>query len=99
MCYTNSGYSERALSGLGAGCPILAVTDNKRTFRQLALAWNVTPIYVESQENVDKTLEAGIEKLQAKGILEKGDTIVISGGSKILENKAEGKILGGIVKI
>ena len=99
VCYTNSGDSARALSGLGAGCPILAVTDNKRTFRQLALAWNVTPIYVESQENVDKTLEAGIEKLQAKGILEKGDTIVISGGSKILENKAEGKILGGILKI
>ena len=99
VCYTNSGDSARALSGLGAGCPILAVTDNKRTFRQLALAWNVTPIYVDSQENVDKTLEAGIEKLQAKGILEKGDTIVISGGSKILENKAEGKILGGILKI
>ena len=99
VCYTNSGDSARALSGLGAGCPILAVTDNKRTFRQLALAWNVTPVYVESEENVDKTLEAGIEKLQAKGILEKGDTVVISGGSKILENKAEGKILGGILKI
>lgn len=99
VCYTNSGDSARKLAGLGAGCPILAITDNKRTFRQLALAWNVTPIYVESKETVDKTVEAGIEKLQAKGILEKGDTVVISGGSKILENKTEGKILGGILKI
>ena len=99
VCYTNTGDSARKLSGLGAGCPILAITDNKRTFRQLALAWNVTPVYVDSKETVDKTVEAGIEKLQAKGILEKGDTIVISGGSKILEDKTEGKILGGILKI
>ena len=99
VCYTNSGDSARKLSGLGAGCPILAITDNKRTFRQLALAWNVTPIYVDSKATVDKTVEAGIEKLQAKGILEKGDTVVISGGSKILEDKTEGKILGGILKI
>lgn len=99
VCYTNSGDSARKLAGLGAGCPILAITDNKRTFRQLALAWNVTPIYVETKETVDKTVEAGIEKLQAKGILEKGDTVVISGGSKMLEDKTEGKILGGILKI
>lgn len=99
VCYTNTGDSARKLSGLGAGCSILAITDNKRTFRQLALAWNVTPIYVDSKETVDKTVEAGIQKLQAKGILEKGDTIVISGGSKILEDKTEGKILGGILKI
>ena len=99
VCYTNSGDSARALAGLGAGCPILAITDNKRTFRQLALAWNVTPIYVESQENADKTVEAGIKKLQDKGILEKGDTVVISGGSKLMADKVESKILGGILRV
>jgi len=55
VCYTNSGDSARRLSGLGAGCPILAVTDNKRTYNQLAIVWNVTPIYVEKQESNDKT--------------------------------------------
>ena len=99
VCYTNTGNSARALSGLGAGCPILAITDNKRTFRQLALAWNVTPIYVEAKATVDKTVEAGIEKLQAKGILEKGDTVVICGGSKVLQDMTESKILGGILKV
>ena len=99
VCYTNSGDSARALAGIGAGCPILAITDNKRTFRQLALAWNVTPIYVEPKEDVDKTVEAGLKKLQDKGILESGDTVVISGGSKLLFDKTESKILGGILKI
>ena len=44
VCYSHSGDSARKLAGLGAGCPILAITDNRRTFNQLAIAWNVTPI-------------------------------------------------------
>ena len=99
VCYTNSGDSARRLAGLGAGCPILAITDNRRTFNQLAIVWNVTPIYVEAQENIDKTVEAGIEKLKQKGILEKGDMVVVSGGVKLLETAEESKIIEGIAKI
>ncbi len=79
VCYTRTGDSARTLAGVGAGCPILAITDNRRTFNQLALAWNVTPIYVESKANTADTIEAGIEKLKAKEILETGDTVVIEG--------------------
>ena len=99
VCYTHTGNSARNLAGLGAGCPILAITDNKRTFRQLALAWNVTPIYVDAQENIDKTIEAGIEKLQNKEIVEKGDLLVITGGSQMLPDNTESKTIGGILKI
>ena len=99
VCYTNSGDSARKLAGLGAGCPILAITDNRRTFNQLALAWNVTPVYVEKNDNIDTTVENGIKKLQDKGILEKGDTIVISGGSSILPNAEESKVVASVAKI
>ena len=98
-CYTNSGDSARRIAGMGAGCPILAITDNRRTFNQLALVWNVTPVYVEKQETIDKTIEAGLKKLQDKEILEKGDTIVLSSGSKMLDNNMESKIIGGVVRI
>ena len=98
VCYTNLGNSARRLAGLGAGCPILAVTDNKRTFRQLALVWNVYPVYVDSKESIEKTVEAGIDKLEKQGILEKGDTVVVTGGSRILPDK-ESKTIAGIVKI
>ena len=98
-CYTNSGDSARRIAGMGAECPILAITDNRRTFNQLALAWNVTPVYVEKQETIDKTIEAGLKKLQDKEILEKGDTIVLSSGSKMLDNNMESKIIGGVVRI
>lgn len=99
VCYTNSGDSARRLAGLGAGCPILAITDNRRTFNQLAIAWNVTPIYIEKQETINKTVEKGIEKLKEKEILEKGDMVVISGGAKMLNSAEDSKIIGGIAKI
>lgn len=99
VCYTNSGDSARNLAGLGAGCPILAITDNRRTFNQLAIAWNVTPVYIEKKESIDKTVEAGIQKLQDKGILEKGDMVVISGGAQLLSSTEESKIIGGIARI
>ena len=99
VCYTNTGDSARRLSGLGAGCPILAITDNKRTFRQLGLAWNVFPVYVESKETKDATIEAGIEKLKVKGILESGDTVILSGGKDFVGNVQYSKMMGGYLKI
>ena len=35
---------------MGAGCPIFAITDNRRTFNQLALAWNVFPVLVKAKK-------------------------------------------------
>ena len=99
VCYTNSGDSARRLAGMGAGCPILAVTDNKRTFRQLGLAWNVFPVYVDAQANTDKTVEAGIEKLKAKGILENGDKVILAGGHDFVEGVSESKMIGGYAVI
>ena len=99
VCYTNSGNTARKFSGMGAGCPILAVTDNKKTFNQLGLVWNVFPVYVESKETIDLTIDAGIEKLKTKGILETGDTVVLSGGNPTVLNNKNGKVIGGILKI
>ena len=99
VCYTHTGDSARKLAGLGVGCPILAITDNRRTFNQLAIAWNVTPIYVEKKDTIDHIVEEGIQKLKAKNILEKGDMVVVSGGTKWLSVAEESKIIGGIAKI
>ncbi len=99
VCYTNTGSTARRLSGMGAGCPILAITDNKRTFRQLGLAWNVYPVYVETEENIDKTIESGIQKLKKKEILEDGDVIVLTGGNQMLPNNRQSKTIGGILVV
>ena len=101
VVYTHTGDSARNLSALGPECPIIAITDNRKTFNQLALVWNVMPTYIEEKETINKTIEEGIEKLKEKGIIEKGDTIVIAGGDKIipLSKCPINKTMGGIVKI
>ncbi len=99
VAYTHTGDSARRLAGMGAGCPILAITDNKRTFRQLGLAWNIHPIYVDPKDTIDNTVEAGLEKLKEKGILESGDRVVISGGRNYVKNAKLSKMIGGYVEI
>ena len=99
VAYTNTGDSARRLAGIGTACPVLAITDNKRTFYQLGLAWNVTPIYVESQETTDKTVEEGLKKLKRQKILEAGDLVVVSGGSKLLNAGTESRIACGMIRI
>ena len=99
VAYTHTGDSARRLAGMGAGCPILAITDSKRTFRQLGLAWNIHPIYIDPKDSIDNTVEAGLEKLKEKGILESGDKVVISGGRNYVKNAKLSKMIGGYVEI
>ena len=86
-------------TGIGTACPVLAITDNRRTFYQLGLVWNVTPIFVEPQENTDKTVEVGLKVLKEQGILESGDLVVVSGGSKLLNAGTESRVACGIIRI
>lgn len=98
IVYTNTGDSARNLAGMGPECPILAITDNKNTYYQLGLSWNVFPILVEGKATIDETIETGIERLK-ENILEKGDIVVISGGAKILNNSSENQVIDGVLKI
>ena len=60
--------------------PILAIWQNERVYRQLALAWGVVPVRSEFVENTDDLLAAGEERLKARGFVEKGDTILMLSG-------------------
>lgn len=99
VAYTHLGNSARRLAGMGPACPILAITDNEKTFYQLGLVWNVTPILVTGKASIDETIEAGIEELKKQEYLEQGDIVVISGGAKILNNSSENQIIDGVLKI
>ena len=99
VVYTHCGNSARRLAGMGPGCPILAITDNEKTYNQLGLVWNVTPILVEGKTTIDETIETGIEVFKKEGILETGDIVVISGGAKILNTSSENQVIDGVLKI
>lgn len=100
VAYTHTGNSVEKLAGMGAGCPIIAITDDEKTFHKLSIVWNVVPVLVEGETTPDATIEKGIEKLKADGTLESGDVVVLSGGAKACINKKyEKKTIGGILTI
>ncbi len=99
VAYTNTGNTARYLSGLGIKCPVYAVTSNVKTYNQLALIWNVFPILLSKEESIEDLLEDGLTKLEADGKLEKGDRVIIAGGSNILPHRKNSKVIGGIVEI
>ena len=99
VAYTHKGDSIRKLAGLGAGCPIFAITDDEKTYNQLALSFNSHPVLCQDGKTIEETIEKGIEKLKAEGILEKGDIVVLAGGAKILPGQEENKVIGGCVRI
>ncbi len=99
VAYTHKGDSVRYIAGMGPGCPIFAITDNESTFYQLSVAWNVTPILVKDGKTIEDTIQKGIAELEKTSMLEKGDKIVLAGGSKILPEAAENKVIGGVARV
>lgn len=99
VAYTHKGDSIRKLAGLGAGCPIFAITDDEKTYHQLSVSFNVTPVLCKGEATIEDTITKGIETLKSEGILETGDTVVLAGGAKILPNNGENKVIGGYVRI
>ena len=97
VTYTKTGRSVETLAGFGAVCPILAITDDKKTYNQLALIWNVTPLLVESKETITKTIENGIHEFKENGIVEDGDLLYLAGGREYIKGVKESKRIGGIV--
>ena len=99
VAYTHKGDSVRMIAGMGPGCPIFAVTDNEKTYYQLAVTWNVTPILIKDGKTIEDTIQKGIAKLEEEGILEKGDKVVLAGGPKILPAATENKVIGGVARV
>lgn len=99
VAYTHKGDSIRKISGFGSGCPIYAVADDEKTYYQLALAWNVRPILVTGDMTIEEKIKEGIKILKEQKVLEKGDLVVLAGGSKILPISGENKVIGGFVRV
>ena len=102
FAYTEAGDTPRLLSSFMPCCPIIAVTKNEKTFRQLALVNNVTPILVTDTSNAQDTIVKGIEIAKQKGYITNGDTVAIAGGEKALVNYNSSdmnRTIGGVVRV
>ena len=80
VTFTRSGFTARLVSAQRPTVPILAVSDQWRTFNQLALVWGVQPILFSGEVNYRSMLERARDVAQELGLGEPGDRFVVTAG-------------------
>jgi pyruvate kinase len=80
---TYSGYTARMVAKLRPEAPVLAVTDQPSTFRQLALTWGVRPVLWPRVNDTDEMMAAATEAALRSGLAQPGDVLVITAGLPI----------------
>ncbi len=77
---TKSGASARVVAARRPAVRIVCLTDNARTYRQLALVWGVTPFLVPHCDTYEQMAAVAREKLREHGVAKPGDRIVVTAG-------------------
>lgn len=76
---TRLGQSVRAISRHRPELPVLALTPEKKTVRQLALSWGVIAHAVPAKADLKKIIQTGVKFLKDHGLAGQGDMIVVVG--------------------
>jgi pyruvate kinase len=78
---TRSGFSARLVASHRPPVPIFAVTTERRTYRQLAPVWGVTPVLASEVEvNYESLRDFGRRAIIEAGVGTPGDTVVVTAG-------------------
>ena len=80
VCLTSSGFTARTVASYRPTVPILAVTPEEETFRQLALVWGVIPALIDHYPDYDKTFPVAQAIIRKMGLAEPGDRVVVTAG-------------------
>ncbi len=77
---SNSGLTCYMVSKFRPNCPIIGCSIYPETCRLLNLAWGVTPVLVELQDNSDVLFDHAVERAKEAGLIEDGQIVVITAG-------------------
>jgi len=80
LTVTKGGTTARTLSKFRPNCPIIGLTTDITTCRQLNLSWGILPGIIEEKTNTDDLIRHAIDVSLEKGYLKKGDLVVITAG-------------------
>jgi len=78
--FTSTGYSARVVSSFRPPVPILALTDQTRTYNQLALVWGVIPVLTRHGLSFDEVLERARAEALKRGFVVRGQRVVVTAG-------------------
>ena len=77
---TRTGGTSRLVSSYRPPVPIIAVTDQERTWRQLALVWGVQPVHAQGEISYESMLATAREYLLRMKLAEPGQRVVVTAG-------------------
>ena len=77
---TKGGFTSRKVAALRPPVPILAVTTELATYRQLALVWGILPVLVDRVPGYDAMLEVVRDLILKRQFAKPGDCIVMTAG-------------------
>jgi pyruvate kinase len=78
--FTKSGFSARVVAAHRPNVPILVLTDQERTFRQLALVWGVIPCLVPHCDTYWDMVKLALGAVRDRGLAREGDRVVVTAG-------------------
>jgi pyruvate kinase len=76
----SSGSTALWMSRHNCGCPIFALTPEVASQRKMALYRNVQPLFLEQGNDREAVLRAAEELLVTRGLVQRGDLIVLTIG-------------------
>jgi len=82
ICLTKSGYTARMISKYRPRLPILGITSNLNTARELRLVWGVEPVLIPKLTEASKTIERikiGVEECLNSEYIEDTEKLIIAG--------------------
>ena len=80
---TTTGKTARMVSRFRPQIPIIGLTTDEKAFRQLALSWGVLPMMSEEYNSVDILFYFAKQAAKESGLVKKGETVVMTGGTPI----------------
>jgi pyruvate kinase len=83
VAFSCSGRSVQLISKMRPKSSIIACTTYRQTYNYLSIVWGVTPIYFNQVDRTTQTMINIENELINKGIVNQGETIVITGGIPI----------------
>jgi pyruvate kinase len=78
--FTKSGFSARIVAARRPGVPIVVLTDQARTYRQMALVWGVVPVLVPHCDTYEQMTALARKALVERGLAKAGDRLIVTAG-------------------
>ncbi len=77
---TMSGFTAGMISRYQPGCKVIGCAVDETVYRQLSMYFGVSPLLIEKKDSADALFEAAINASIDAGLINRGDTVVLTAG-------------------